>query len=323
MVEALRGNTHPEAGRIANTHKRRQKKPGILVAVDLKKAFDTVRHDAALGALKKAYPGTRILNVVKSFIKHRAFEIRSGNRTPQQFENNTGVLQGAILSPILFNVVMRELAQRLERGGQVRLTMYVDDITIWTEPSDHPTTERAREAIQWALDTIAERYTDASWNPENRRVALAETDLHHPPQTLHLRYETDLSVAELETLAVYHGIAAPRRATAAYDVKMLCEQLQGTRHIKTQVLWVPGHSGNQGNEAAHDLASEALPTARSTPPRLASPDRDQTPRPKSSDASWNGAESSEHKYHTMSIPYPRGSLEARRWSSTRPGRVPP
>ncbi|KAG0410029.1 hypothetical protein HPB47_012851 [Ixodes persulcatus] len=87
-------------------------------------------------------------------------------------------------------------------------------------------------------------YTDASWNPETRRAALAVTDLHYPPQTLHLRYETDPSVAELETLAVYHGIAwaaklkdgtrkitiytdslealkalsrAPRRGTAAYD----------------------------------------------------------------------------------------------------------
>ncbi|KAM7313542.1 hypothetical protein ISCGN_003403 [Ixodes scapularis] len=149
LVAALRTST-------SAAHPARQKKPGSLVAVDLKKAFDTVRHDAVLGALKEAYPGTKMLNIFKSFLTHRIFEIRSDNRTPQQFENNTGVSQGAILSPILFNVVMRELAQRLERGGQVRMTMYADDITISTEPLDQPTTERVREAIQWALDTTAE-----------------------------------------------------------------------------------------------------------------------------------------------------------------------
>ncbi|KAM7298544.1 hypothetical protein ISCGN_019138 [Ixodes scapularis] len=243
--------------RIANTRKGRQKKPGILVAVDLKKAFDTVRHDSVLGDVKEAYTGTRMLNVVKSFLKHRTFEIRSGNRTPQQFENNTGVPQGAVLSPILFNVVMRELAQRLERGGQVRLTIIIQDRKKGAAER-HELTQQGRKLLHYdgqtspavnipprlapwedvlvlapkpvprktskfrhnrQRQTVTDNakpsddpyeitgYTDASWYPENRRAALTVTDLHHLPQTLQFRYETDPSVAELETLAVYHGVA--------------------------------------------------------------------------------------------------------------------
>ncbi|KAH7945661.1 hypothetical protein HPB49_013634 [Dermacentor silvarum] len=60
------------------TRKRwgRQKVPGILVAADLRKAFDSVTHEAVISALEEARPGIRIVNIVKSFLDHRTFEIR-------------------------------------------------------------------------------------------------------------------------------------------------------------------------------------------------------------------------------------------------------
>ncbi|CAN7944147.1 unnamed protein product, partial [Ixodes hexagonus] len=50
--------------------------------------------------------------------------------------------------------------------------------------------------------------------------------------------------------------------------------------------------------------ARSFPTARKTPPRLASPDRSQTLRPRSSGASRNGAASSGHRYRTTASPTP-------------------
>lgn len=74
------------------------KVPGILLAVDLQKAFDTVAHTAILTALDGAGVGTRIMNFVRSFLVARTFEVKSGSGHPRTFSNARGVPQGAILS---------------------------------------------------------------------------------------------------------------------------------------------------------------------------------------------------------------------------------
>lgn len=157
--------------------KRRGRKrvPGILVAVDLRKAFDTVAHEAVISALEDTKPGARILNIVRSFLEGRTFEIRSDIRNPRIYSSSIGVPQGAILSPTLFNLVMRGLATRLRRIHGVRLTMYADDVTLWTEPGDPlRTTEDAANAIQDALNTLADylKTTGMEVSPEKTKYIL-------------------------------------------------------------------------------------------------------------------------------------------------------
>lgn len=90
-------------------------------------------------------------NYVASFLENRTLEIKSGNPSPTQFGNNTGVPQGSIISPLLFNVVMRKLALAIHEGSGVRMTMYAEDITLWTEKQDYVTTESACTELQAAL----------------------------------------------------------------------------------------------------------------------------------------------------------------------------
>ncbi|XP_077554114.1 uncharacterized protein LOC144168983 [Haemaphysalis longicornis] len=135
--------------------RRRTKIPAVIVAVDLKKAFDTVRHSAIIEALQDCGAGTRVINFVKSFLNGRTFEIRTELNHPRVFTNTTGVPQGAILSPTLFNLVMRKIAKQLRNIPHLQHTMYADDITIWVDPRCTTlNTQQVIDTIQLGLDTI-------------------------------------------------------------------------------------------------------------------------------------------------------------------------
>lgn len=146
--------------------------PHILVAVDLQKAFDTVSHEAILAEIEKHYPGKRMYNYVASFLENRTFEIRTGNDDPKTYYNDRGVPQGSIISPLLFNLVMRKVAIDIHKTSGARLTVYADDITLWTERDDYPTTEEACIDLQAALFALENAIQAAGMHPSPEKSTL-------------------------------------------------------------------------------------------------------------------------------------------------------
>lgn len=134
--------------------------PGLLVAVDLQRAFDTVRHDYLLEALAETDASPRIQNFVRAFLRRRTFEFASsttGVTSPKVFHAaGVGVPQGAIISPTLFNIAMAKTARALRKIPGLGSTAYADDVTIWAIPQQCTTTEATVTAVQKGLDTLSE-----------------------------------------------------------------------------------------------------------------------------------------------------------------------
>ncbi|KAH7938813.1 hypothetical protein HPB52_000756 [Rhipicephalus sanguineus] len=71
-------------------------------------------------------------------------------RGPQCISSN-GTPQGSVISPMLFNLVMLDLAQQLQQVDNIHHTIYADDITIWAcQGSDG----QVESALQTAIDTV-------------------------------------------------------------------------------------------------------------------------------------------------------------------------
>ena len=125
-----------------------------LCFIDLHKAFDSVWRVGLLYKVLNYGIRGNIYNVIKSMYQTSSCCININNRRTEQFPTEQGVMQGEILSPILFNLFMNDIPKyldihtqsRAELGGkQINCLMYADDIVI---------VSTTKEGLQDRMDSL-------------------------------------------------------------------------------------------------------------------------------------------------------------------------
>lgn len=114
-----------------------------VVSLDLRKAFDMVSHHAVLRALKRHGVDEGTQSFLSNSLMSACTLIRVGHCTTAHMAMRRGVKQGDPLSPLLFNLVMDELLDRLEQSGlggslgtaKIPALAFADDLVLM-EDSD-------------------------------------------------------------------------------------------------------------------------------------------------------------------------------------------
>ena len=112
-----------------NWTKMIDKKENIdVVYVDLAKAFDSVCHSKLIYKLRKLGFGGNLLHWLKIFLTDRKHYVKVDDTISSESCVESGIPQGTILGPLLFNLYIDEVSNQVENS---EIQLYADDAKVY------------------------------------------------------------------------------------------------------------------------------------------------------------------------------------------------
>lgn len=129
----------------------------FIVDIDIKGFFDNIPHEVIMTLIAAEIADGNILDIIASFL--RSGVVEDGKLVPTQ----KGAPQGGPASPLIGNIVLNYLDQKLEESGHV-FVRYADDLVIPCK-----TAEQAKNALAFAVSILEELGLQCS--PEKTKIA--------------------------------------------------------------------------------------------------------------------------------------------------------
>lgn len=123
----------------------------MAIMADFSKAFDTVAYGTVLKKLHKQEFSKSFLTWIVNYLTGRKQFVQIDGNSSDTTDVTFGVPQGSILGPVLFNLYVNDLSDRL---GSVTSYQYADDTTVYVhgKPSD---VSKCETELQQALDNLS------------------------------------------------------------------------------------------------------------------------------------------------------------------------
>ena len=150
----------------------------LLLQVDLSKAFDMVSHEKLLHDLNETSLPDFVKRWLSCYLSGRQSKVSFRNTTSSGRIVRTGVPQGAVSSPLLFNFYLSNLPTP---PANVKIVQYADDISVYVTGKDVPSMcTLINDYASLLIDFLAERNLVVSpekstvtlFSPDNRQINL-------------------------------------------------------------------------------------------------------------------------------------------------------
>jgi len=141
---------------LVNSHLTSKKGNKVFACfIDLKKAYDSIHHEALFAKLKKLSINGRYLNLIRDIYYKTKCAVKVNGKRTDFFNYSKGVRQGCPLSPILFNLYINGIVKNLKKYSthpiqldkNISCLLYADDLVIFST---------SREGLQKSMTVTAD-----------------------------------------------------------------------------------------------------------------------------------------------------------------------
>lgn len=130
-------------------------KSTAMLLLDLRKAFDTVWHDGLVHKLIKYKYPNYLVKLIYSYLRNRSAFVTLHSASSSSFEVLSGVPQGSLLSPHLFNLFLNDIPL-LSKG---QLSLFADDTAYFIQVP-WKSLKSAKKLLLHALSTLQSYFID-------------------------------------------------------------------------------------------------------------------------------------------------------------------
>ena len=148
------------------------------VFLDVKKAFDSVPHSHLIKALHSIGIQGSLLNWFRDYLTLRSQRVVLDGKVSSPVPVTSGVPQGSILGPLMFNIFMNSVAQT-PLSCNCHLVLYADNILLF-KPIDN---QYDLQAFQNDLQLITDWIQQHGLNPNHQKKQLLIISRSRKPTT--------------------------------------------------------------------------------------------------------------------------------------------
>jgi hypothetical protein len=157
-----------------------------MLSLDINQAFDKVHHKALLLKLIKIGTPIYLTKLLQSYLLGRTFHVAINDVTSAPTPALSGVPQGSILGPVLFNIFLYDLPNPSDH--RIFYAQYADDIAIVCSSRDPKIIKHLLETNLKAIDSYLTRWA-MSLNAKKSQATLF-TVRHRPSPVSHVKHNS-------------------------------------------------------------------------------------------------------------------------------------
>lgn len=239
--------THIEAG-------FQDKRKTTTVFIDLTSAFDTVWKNALLLKLANVIKCEKTISLISYLLSNRMFKVFMGVNCSTARRLNSGLIQGGVLSPLLFVHYLADIPHTISRKF-----MFADDLAL---------------ALQYKYDNLSERWAIRNLNNDLKRLETyygANRLRANPSKTEVTTFHLSNQNASRKTKVKFCGKIVPYNFTPKYLGNTLDRSMTFKPHLtklsgklKSRCNIVQKLAGTTWGASASTLRTSALSLVYST-----------------------------------------------------------